>query len=253
MTPVSPREPASYGTGSESPALDQLFTRLDPAFAAAYQNLCLASQGLQALDPKVRELVNFGLNICITTLNADGARRHLAAARDLGATTEELVTVCELVYLVGIHSVMLAGPILVEELDAAGLPSYGSGDIDRNAIRDRYVADRGNFPPPFEATLSLHPAFVDAYRELSAAPIRSRGLEPKVMELIVLALDAATTHLHAAGTRAHLRAALAAGASAGEVLEILELASTLAIHGTNLGASLLAELDSQPSTNAKTG
>src|SRR5690606_7177448 len=50
------------------------------------------------------------------------------------------------------------------------------------------------------------------------------------------------THLYTPGIRQHIRAALAFGATEREVMEVLELTSTLGIHAMNIGVPLLLEV-----------
>jgi alkylhydroperoxidase/carboxymuconolactone decarboxylase family protein YurZ len=52
---------------------------------------------------------------------APGTRRHIAKALDLGATPEEIMAVLECVAVLGIHSVAMGAPMLVEEMKARGL------------------------------------------------------------------------------------------------------------------------------------
>ena len=73
-------------------------------------------------------------------------------------------------------------------------------------------------------------------------PVRKRVLDPKVREFIFIAADAAATHLYAPGIRQHIRAALDVGATAAEIMEVLELTSTLGIHACNIGIPLLIEV-----------
>jgi alkylhydroperoxidase/carboxymuconolactone decarboxylase family protein YurZ len=47
-------------------------------------------------------------------------RRHIQRALKAGATKEEITAVLQLAALQGLHSVCVGGPILLEELDAAG-------------------------------------------------------------------------------------------------------------------------------------
>jgi alkylhydroperoxidase/carboxymuconolactone decarboxylase family protein YurZ len=103
------------------------------------------------------------------------------------------------------------------------------------------VAARGALPSPLEPALKLDPSYVDAYREISSIPVRRGNLSPKAIELIVIALDASTTHLYAPGARAHIRNALALGATPAEILETLELTSALAVHGTLLGMDVILQ------------
>lgn len=66
-------------------------------------------------------------------------------------------------------------------------------------------------------------------------------LPRKFIELVGVALNAACTNLNPDGTRRHIRAALAAGATRDEILTILKMASAMAIHSCSLGAPILLE------------
>ena len=89
--------------------------------------------------------------------------------------------------------------------------------------------------------LTLDPDFFEAYLNFSAVPWRHGVLEPKVREFIYIAIDASTTHLHAAGTRTHMRNALRLGATREEIMEVLQLISVLGIHSVTDGVPLLVE------------
>ena len=54
-----------------------------------------------------------------------------------------------------------------------------------------------------------------------------------------IAVDAAATHLYVPGIRQHIAAALRCGASVQEIMEVLELSSTLGIHAMNIGVPIL--------------
>jgi alkylhydroperoxidase/carboxymuconolactone decarboxylase family protein YurZ len=66
-------------------------------------------------------------------------------------------------------------------------------------------------------------------------------LDPKVKELVCLAVDAAATHMYAPGIREHARRAIDLGATGEELLEVLQLTSTLGIHATTVGVPVLVE------------
>ena len=69
-----------------------------------------------------------------------------------------------------------------------------------------------------------------------------QGVLPlKTIELICVALNAACTNMDERGTRRHIRAALEAGATREEILEVLKCASAMAIHSCSLGAPILLE------------
>lgn len=83
--------------------------------------------------------------------------------------------------------------------------------------------------------------WTDQYLRMSTNPWTEGVLPRKTVELISVALNAACTALHARGTREHIRAALAAGATRDEILTVLKMASLLSIHSCSLGAPLLLE------------
>jgi alkylhydroperoxidase/carboxymuconolactone decarboxylase family protein YurZ len=93
----------------------------------------------------------------------------------------------------------------------------------------------------WQALRDADPAFFEAFAELAAVPRRSTVLEPKVKELVCLAVNAAATHLYEPGIREHARRAVELGASKEELLEVLQLTSTLGIHASTVGVPLLLE------------
>jgi len=109
-------------------------------------------------------------------------------------------------------------------------------------IKAEFIEVRGSWSSTWEAILELDAEFVAAYLGWAAVPVRKRRLVPKVREFIFIAADAAATHLYEPGIRRHVRAALDLGASAAEVMEVLELTSTLGIHACNIGIPLLIEV-----------
>jgi alkylhydroperoxidase/carboxymuconolactone decarboxylase family protein YurZ len=109
-------------------------------------------------------------------------------------------------------------------------------------IKDEFIAVRGTWSTAWEKVLELDAEFLRAYLGWSAVPLRKRQLEPEVREFIFIAADAAATHLYEPGIRQHIRAALDLGVSAAEVMEVLELTSTLGIHACNIGIPVLIEV-----------
>jgi alkylhydroperoxidase/carboxymuconolactone decarboxylase family protein YurZ len=93
----------------------------------------------------------------------------------------------------------------------------------------------------WQALRDADPAFFEAFAELAAVPRRSSALEPKVKELVCLAVNAAATHMYEPGIREHARRAVELGASREELLEVLQLTSTLGIHATTVGVPVLLE------------
>jgi alkylhydroperoxidase/carboxymuconolactone decarboxylase family protein YurZ len=70
-----------------------------------------------ALDPKTIELIRLALDASCTQLYAPGVRRHIRRALESGATREQIIAVLQLVSVQGMHSMCMAAPILVEQLE----------------------------------------------------------------------------------------------------------------------------------------
>ncbi len=98
---------------------------------------------------------------------------------------------------------------------------------------------------PWDAALAQirewDPEWADACAKMTSNPWSSAVLPRKTVELVSLAINAACTNLNPDGTRRHIRAALAAGATRDEILMVLKMASLLSIHTCSLGAPILLE------------
>ncbi len=112
---------------------------------------------------------------------------------------------------------------------------------------------------PWDAALAQlrawDPKWAETCHRMTTNPWTTGVLPRKLVELIGVALNAACTNLNADGTRRHIRAALAAGATRDEILMVLKCASVMAIHSCSLGAPILLEeakaAGVQPSTKPK--
>src|SRR5690606_20654128 len=117
---------------------------------------------------------------------------------------------------------------------------------EQQEIKDEFVRVRGTWGEPWQRMLELDPSFVRAYLHFSARPWTGEThLEPKVKEFVYIAADAAATHLYEPGVRQHIAAAFDHGATADEVMEVLELASALGIHAPTTAAPLLPEVPAE--------
>lgn len=85
------------------------------------------------------------------------------------------------------------------------------------------------------------PIWAEQYLNMTTNPWENGILDIKTIELICIGINAACTNLQSDGTRQHIRAALAAGATRDEILLILKMASVMSIHSCSLGAPILLE------------
>ena len=100
---------------------------------------------------------------------------------------------------------------------------------------------RGDWNPLWDQMRRLDPEFMEAYLAFRSVPHRNGPLPPKFKELIMVAINAATTHLYAPGVRRHMQNALKQGASQAEILEVIQLTTVMGIHSCNLAVPILVE------------
>lgn len=101
--------------------------------------------------------------------------------------------------------------------------------------------EKGDWNPLWEQFREFDPDFLEAYLAFRSVPQRKGPLPQKTKELILIAINAATTHLYAPGVRRHIQNALKAGATREEILETIQLTTVMGIHACNLALPILAE------------
>ena len=102
-------------------------------------------------------------------------------------------------------------------------------------------SETGPWDPALAQLRAWDPDWADSCIKMTTNPWTSGVLSRKTAELIGVAVNAACTNLNPDGTRRHIRAALAAGATRDEILMVLKMASVMSIHSCSLGAPILLE------------
>ena len=248
-------------TGPWDAALEQV-RAWDPAWAETCLRMSTNPWRSGVLSRRLVELIGVMLNAQCTNLDPGGTRRHIRAALDAGATREEILFVLECAALGAIHSCSLGAPILREEARAAGVAEAGAsaGNADGGRATSGPAAswatttlaaiptptcDRlraiGQWNPAWDDFHALDPAWTEEFIA-TGIPVYTSGVLPaREVELLCIAFDASFTHLYAPGTRRHVRAALAAGATVEEIMEVLKLCVVQGVQSCNLGVPILAE------------
>ncbi|GAB3615581.1 hypothetical protein GCM10027416_01380 [Okibacterium endophyticum] len=220
----------------------QAILDLDPGFLDAYRRFSTVAARKGHLDPVTQELISLAVNANATHLHVPGIRSHMRAALDAGATMAEVMEVLELCATLGIHAMNIGVPILVDVLRELGMRDAPAALTEnQERLKEEFTANRGYWHAFWNEMLELDPEVFDAYTDFSSVPWKSGVLSPKVKELVYIAFDTAATHLYESGLRLHIANALGYGATADEILAVMELASVLGIHAVTVGAPILAE------------
>jgi alkylhydroperoxidase/carboxymuconolactone decarboxylase family protein YurZ len=212
----------------------------DPELMEAFVDLCAIPVSHGHLEPKVREFVGIAVNASTTHLYEPAVRAHIRNALALGAEPIEIIEVIELTSVLGIHTCELGLELLTEEVEAAGGEPLEFGERE-NAVRERFMADRGMWPSMLNEVLRWDVDLLEAYLAYSTIPWKRGVLPAKVKEFVYIAIDASTTKLHEPGTRLHLQNALKAGATREEIVEVLELIARIGIHACTMAVPIVLE------------
>ena len=149
-------------------------------------------------------------------------------------------------------------PILVEVMKEEGL--YASHPIaqlekqldpERERLKADFTAKRGYWHQFWDEFLALDKEFFAAYLELSSVPWTKKvdgveggqgALSPKEKELIYCAFDTAATHLYQPGLKLHIRNVFKYGGTPEEVMEVMELATSLSLHTASQTGPIIEEI-----------
>lgn len=227
-------------TGYWSDTLERLLV-LDETFFETYVTFMSKRWKRSVLEVKTKELILIALHSSVTHLNENALRKHVKNALKLGATKEEIMEVFQLTSALGMHTLALGVPILVNELEQHKEFVFEPLSEQQRKLKQDFIEKMGYWNEFREYLVAMNETYFQAYFELLTYPWDNGVLEPKVKELIYIAIDSSTTHLYEVGLRAHVKKALSFGATMEEILEVYELTSTLGLQTAEVGATILYE------------
>jgi len=130
--------------------------------------------------------------------------------------------------------------MLLEEAGKMGVkPVHLESKEDTPAV-DKMRAI-GQWNEAWDPFYQLDPVWTDAFMACGGGIYVGGVFTPKDLELLSLAFDASITHMYAPGTRRHISAALKAGATMEEIMEVLKICVAQGAYSCILGVAILAE------------
>lgn len=111
----TPLSDALQANGYWNPNWDPI-AEVDKVWMEKFLNMGL--HGKHVLDPKTYELIAIAVDASCTHMYAPGVRTHIRKALELGVTFEEIAAVLQLTSVLGIHTMSMGAPILLEEATA---------------------------------------------------------------------------------------------------------------------------------------
>ena len=113
-TPICDRIRASGGWNPNW----EPFYEFDAEWTERFMQLAMKPMLSGVLDAKTMEFLAIAVDASCTHMYGPGVRRHIKKALELGATKEEIAAVLQLTSVLGVHTMSLSAPILLEELAA---------------------------------------------------------------------------------------------------------------------------------------
>ena len=110
-------------------------------------------------------------------------------------------------------------------------------------VKQKFIDARGKWKwsAMWDTILELDPDIIDAYADYSSVAEKREVLELKMRKLICVAIDSVTGCLNANGLKNHMKHSLQLGIRVEEILETLEITSTVGTCTYDLGMPLLIE------------
>jgi alkylhydroperoxidase/carboxymuconolactone decarboxylase family protein YurZ len=215
-----------------------------PPYLAAYLELSAYVADRGALSPRLRELIYVATNCSPTHMFERGVRNHAREALKQGASRDDLLAVAAIVSTVGGQTYAMGAAAL-----AACLPA---GVASASAEAEHASADHralfGQLQADAEAAIALDAQFYQCWLDFAAAPLQGSVLPAREAHLIALAAYAQCTQLSREGVERQVRAALAAGASSQEVLDVFRLITIMSIHAMVFALPIINELAPEGAT-----
>ena len=216
---------------------------LDPAIVDAYADYSSVAEKRQVLPVKMRKLICVAIDSVTGCLNANGLKNHMKHSLQLGISVREILETLEITSMVGTCSYGLAMPLLYEACAQRGT-DLGAIELDerQKALKEAYIqSHNGYWSEEKENILRLDPEYFETFGRFENVPWETGTLSRKEKELLYIAVHAAPVTLHRDELKNHIERALDEGASWQEIVEVIQIVSTLGIHAITMGVPILKE------------
>ena len=201
----------------------------------------LARQAVQEpkepLGPLDLQLIGVGVSASVTSLDRQAVAQSIAGALATGATPPQIQEILSLVSGLGVHSLMVASTVLVEQARASGFAIPETLTPEQAKLWDKHVGDdpfwagfEDQLPGFLRAMLVLSPDQFEAFFQYCAVPWKSGQVRARIKELTAMACDATPAHRFLPGFRLHLANAIALGAGRLAIEQTMAIAAGAPVH-----------------------
>ena len=215
--------------------------RYNPRWIEGHLAYADAVQSEGPLDVRTRELIFIAVDASTTHLYLQGLDIHIREAFASGCSAADLIEVLLIAAMQGLDSV-IAGVELLTELAPA---TAAIDELIVVQLLDRYAAVRGDRPTWLAVVATMTPLYAQALVDLIENDAGQARLTDSDRALIRLYLAASPTHLYRPAMRSEIRAAMVAGATSAEILEVFQLVGLLGLHACVDGIPAVIAADAE--------
>ncbi|EXJ90155.1 hypothetical protein A1O3_03224 [Capronia epimyces CBS 606.96] len=109
-------------------------------------------------------------------------------------------------------------------------------------LKRQFLQGNNTWTQGWEDLLRLDPVLFERYMRMHNVPQSRQHLSLKEQEFIWIAVQACSTTAYSPGVRAHIKAALAVGATQEEIMEVIGMTSLVGIHTVTQAVPILFEV-----------
>lgn len=230
--PSKPIDLTSLDGLFSSPEVARAMKEIYPSGYASVARFWQTPMQGQHLSPRMKELVYFTMHAAASSLNGPAIARQVGRILAAGGTNADIMDVVVTIASLANHALYECVPVLEEELAAAGLASEES-DVtpELEAAKQHFIESRGFWNEQRDPVARLMPEYMLSLIGMATESWDNGPLTQKERELVCIAVDCNLTHSFPPGLRTHIRNALQAGATKGEIAEVLQLAALMGVEG----------------------
>jgi alkylhydroperoxidase/carboxymuconolactone decarboxylase family protein YurZ len=111
-----------------------------------------------------------------------------------------------------------------------------------DAVKEKFINLHGYWNDNLQTALDADPNFFGDYLEMAGVAYGMDDLDPKTKDFVLIAANAAVTHMNPDAVAGHIASAIKHGATKPELLEVLQIASWLGIHALTEAAPVLLDV-----------
>jgi alkylhydroperoxidase/carboxymuconolactone decarboxylase family protein YurZ len=214
---------------------------LCPDFLEAHLASSVVATRSDRLSPLLCEFIAIAIDVSTTHLFESGLRLHMRNALKLGASAEQIALVIQLTSSLGVQSQLVGLPILEQIVaDQEGSPSADKTlGGKETASKEQFIRQQHVWSDAHQLLLHASADYFDAQLRLNGVAMDNEALTAREKALIVVAANAAVTHLQETSLRLSMEAAISVGATPEDIIHVLRRVSSLGMHSCMFGFPIL--------------